>query len=313
MNQPLHNNAIPQHPAVAAQINEARNNVAPEPAAPEPTPTPPQSDNAQALFDAFDGPKSEPAPIPAPPVAAPQQAVSPQLPSQPQPPVEVPSIEDLLSGGNSPPVPQAQPQPVVQQPVPQVPVQPMQMPQAPDPAALQQQAIDFLMANEYKLSDEDRTRLISAPDEVLPRLAARMHVGIAQQLASQVAQAVPMMIQQHLESHVKAMQAETEFFSKFPKLNKAEWKPVIAESLQMIKQMKPQATREQLMAEGAALAAFRIQSQYGNRYQPPPQQQMQPVQPYVPVAPGGGMSPPINPNQAPNIWTELGSQDWNTW
>jgi hypothetical protein len=177
-------------------------------------------------------------------------------------------------------------------------------------AQLQTQAMNYLMANEYRLSDEDRTQLISAPDEVLPKLAARMHVGIATQLASQVAQAIPQMIQQHLETHVRAQKAEMEFFSRFPKLNRDEWKPTIAESLQMVRQMKPQATREEIMREGAALAAFRIQSQYGNRGVPRPPQPPLQHQPFTPMPAGGGFAPPANPSDA-NPWAQLAQEDWS--
>lgn len=309
MNQPLHNNAIPPHPGIVAQRQAA------DVAEPAPQPAPiesPRSDNSAALWDAFEGPR-EPVSSPEPPPSPPVQA-APQPPAMPATPPEVPpSVEELLAGGASAPTPQVTEPQQVQAPVPQA-----STPQAAQPfdmATVQKQAIDYLMANEYRLSDEDRNRLISAPDEVLPQLAARMHVGIATQLATQVAQAIPAMIQQHMDSHMKAQRAELEFFAKYPKLNRQEWKPIIAESLQMVKQMNPQAGRDEVIAKGAALAAFQINSRFGNSHQPqPPQPPRGPVQPYVPVAPGGGYSPPTNPNQQPNIWSDLASDpDFNPW
>jgi len=228
----------------------------------------------------------------------------------PELPPEIPqSVDELLAGGAPAPVQgHVEPQ---QAPAPAAP--PVGAPM--DFGALQKQAIDYLMANDYKLNDDDRTQLISAPDEVLPRLAARMHVGIASQLAQQVAQAIPSMIQQHMDTHMKAQRAEMEFFGRYPKLNRAEWKPVIAESLQMVKAMNPNATREQVISEGAALAAFRINSKYGqNHTPPPPQQQRSVAPPYVPFAPGGGISPPTNPNQSGNPFADLAADpDWNPW
>jgi hypothetical protein len=182
--------------------------------------------------------------------------------------------------------------------------------------ALQKQAIDYLMANEYRLTDEDRTRLISAPDEVLPQMAARMHVGIATQLAQQVAQAIPAMIQQHMDTHMKAQRAEMEFFGRYPKLNRPEFKPIIAESLYMVKNMNPQASREEIISKGAALAAFQIQSRFSNRQQPSaPQPPVRgSAQPYVPVAGGGGAVPPTNPAASANPWADLAADpDWNPW
>lgn len=306
MNQPLHNNAIPAHPAIVAQQVGAAAPVQ----APVSEPREVPQEQVNALWDAFEGPKEQDSSF-VPPPLPPVQTASPAMPA---PIAEVPvSVDDLLAGGASAPVQVQEPQqaqPVPQAPVPAAP--PVNV--APDMGQLQRQAIDYLMANEYKLNDDDRTQLISAPDEVLPKLAARMHVGIATQLAQQVAQAIPAMIQQHMDTHMKAQRAEMEFFGRFPRLNRPEWKPVIAESLQMVKQMNPNATREQVITEGAALAAFRINSKYGQNHTPqPPQQPRSASQPYVPFAPGGGAGPPTNPNQQSNPWADLAGQDWNTW
>lgn len=307
MNQPLHNNAIPPHPGIAVQQQQAA--TAAE-QAPAPAPSEP-SGQTQALWDAFDPPQA--ADPPPPPPSPPPMQVAPQPPPMPEPPPEVPaSVEELLGGGASAPAQAFEPP---QQPV-QAPPAPVQAPAAPvyDAAALQRQAMDYLMANDYRLNDEDRTQLISEPDVVLPKLAARMHVGIATQLAQQVAAALPVMIQQHMETHDRARRAEMEFFGRFPKLNRPEWKPVIAESLQMVKQMNPQATREEIISKGAALAAFQIQSRYGNRNVPQvPQPPRSSQSPYVPAAPGGGAPPPTNPAHGANVWDDLARGDFDPW
>lgn len=310
MNQPLHNNAIPAHPTIRAQ--QATAPAAPAPvSAPTPEPIAPSQEQSNALWDAFEGADSSPPPPPPPPVQA-----APQPPAMPEMPPEVPpSVDDLLAGAGSSAAPQVY-EPAVSQPQVEAPAPVPPPVSAPlDVGALQRQAIDYLMANEYKLNDEDRTQLISAPDEVLPKLAARMHVGIATQLAQQVAQAIPAMIQQHMDSHIKAQRAEMEFFGRYPKLNRAEWKPIIAESLQMVKQMNPNANRDQIINEGAALAAFRINSKYSQSHSPqPPQPPRASSPPYVPFAPGGGVTPPTNPNQQANIWSDLASDpDFNPW
>lgn len=310
MNQPLHNNAIPAHPGVAQQQKAA---VAAEPVS---APAPTERSESSALWDAFDE-RPEEGSSPSP-VASPTPSAEVQPPPAPPPVAELPpTVEELLGGGSSP-VGEA-PATTPEQPVPsqQPEVSPTQAGPPPiDMAAVQKQAIDYLMANEYKLTDEDRTRLISAPDEVLPQMAARMHVGIATQLAQHVAQAIPMMIQQQLDSHMKAQRAEMEFFASYPKLNRPEFKPIIAESLQMVRQMNPKARREEIIAKGAALAAFQIQSRYSGQARPtaPQPPARGPAAPYVPIASGGGAAPPTNPNQQPNIWADLASDpDFNPW
>lgn len=209
-------------------------------------------------------------------------------------------------------------------------------PQAPsaeqppiDPEALQKQAIEQLTNGMYALSEEDKTALIAEPDKVLPGLAARMHVTMQVQLAQQIAQILPGIIQGQLAQANKVQGLETSFFGTYPELNKPEFRQTVQESLAMIRQVNPQATRDEVMRDGAALAAVRLRTKLGSAQEPaqmpalpqnmplapPPAVQpavAQPQAPFTPAQSGGGSEPvvPIDPNQE-NIFTLLANDpDW---
>lgn len=209
---------------------------------------------------------------------------------------------------------QQAPQPPPEQPSPQ---------QQFDPAKLEEQAISNLMATEYALSDDDKNALIAEPDTVIPRLAARMHVRMQVQLAQQIAQILPGIVDNMIQQQGKVQKLEDQFFGKYPSLNKPEYRQTVQESLQMIRSVNPKANREQVMRDGAALAAVRLRQNLGESRQetprPPAPGNMplgnpapQPQAPFTPAQAGGVSEPvvPTNPNQD-NIFSILaGDDDW---
>lgn len=209
-------------------------------------------------------------------------------------------------------------------------------PQAPvavqpafDPAELEAKAIAQLTETEYALTEEDKTALIAEPDKVIPKLAARMHVRMQVQLAQQIAQILPGIIGNQLAQANRVQGLETSFFAQYPELNKPDFRKTVQESLAMIRQVNPQATRDEVMRDGAALAAVRLRTRIGAvQDQVPipalPQNMplatptavpLAPAQPQVPFTPAhsGGASEPVVPTDptAGNIFAELAMDpDW---
>ncbi len=336
------NTQIPAPPDVFFQ--QARASGVPVPGTPPPqSPSVPAPSNQAADFwgaMGVDGDISQlPAPSPPPsqdprlypPGQAPQAPPTPQqfpqqFPSQPVPTPQAPPV--ALSG--QPPIPQANDPfdinrllegisvPAPQPQAPQAP-QPQAMPQqqnvpaaAPPPAApsqeeLQRAAIEQLMPR-YQLSAEDDRGMISEPGRVVPKLAAQLHLSIAQDLAKVVHQMLPGMIREHTRATLGAQRAEMEFFGRYQALNRPEFQPIVAQSLSLVRQMNPQATREEVMQRGAMLAATEIRS----RFRPPAAQPQAPVAPYVP--PNGGSPAPVSHVQQPaNIWEQLAVGEINPW
>lgn len=288
-----------------------------------PPPAPPPSAQWPQAAPPVPG-QTPPAQVAPQPAATPQQQFQPFPQAQPAvaptaPPAVLPTAQDpfdinaLLAGVQLPtPAPvEPQPQQAVQPQLPVVPQQPGVQPQATPPALspeqMQQEAINALMPR-YQLSADDDRGMISEPGRVIPKLAAQLHLSIARDLAGVIGQMIPEMVRQHADRAIAGTRAQMEFFSQYPQLNRPEFKPYVAQALSLVRQMNPQATREEVVKRGALLAATEIRSRFSQR----PQQPQAPVAPYVP--PNGGGSAPVNGSPpAVDIWSQLGDGDMYPW
>jgi hypothetical protein len=159
---------------------------------------------------------------------------------------------------------------------------------------MQERLIDHLMGRDYAISEADQRRLIAEPEVVLPRLAARVHVNTMRDVGQQLAQALPALVNHMVEQKLAAQKHETEFYRRFPQLGHPQFRETVETSLAHVKALTPNITQDQLMMQGATLAAFRIRSAHrGQQPQAPaalPQMRM-PQSPFVPMSPGAGGVP----------------------
>lgn len=283
--QPTASRVIPSHPTQVARAAAQGNGTAPAPPAPNP--------QSQADWFARAGDSSDEAILPPEPPPAPE----PPVPQQAEP-QDLGDIDALLQdiGEPEPPV----------QPTPPAPTEPPAQPQpSADPTAMRKQAIDYLMANEYRMDDTTARRLISEPETVLPEIAARVHVNIMGDLGKRVSELLPTMVDAMVQQRLNAHSAELEFFGQFPQLNRPQFRPIVAQSLAFVRQTNPEFDRATLMREGATLAAYRIRRTF-RPAQANPQPGRAPVPPYTPVPPGGGAPMPQRPQEG-NIWAQMAS------
>lgn len=182
-----------------------------------------------------------------------------------------------------------------------------QQPQQPDLQTAQQQAIDHLAKQVYALSEEDAKALISEPDKIFPRLAAQLHMTVAQQIGSVIQQVLPQQVKGIVDGQMKAVRAEQEFFGRFPHLRNPKFRNVVLSSIKMAKAAEPGADREQIMESAAMLAAHRLKLQpKQQRQQPqqqPPAQQPQRRAAFVPAPPSA--APPVVTPPPKNPFEEL--------
>lgn len=246
----------------------------------------------------------------------PSGGAPPPAPSS-QPSTDLVNVDDLLGGGqfpqeppeaHQPQAPQGAPQPQgvqqpQQQPVQQQmapPQQQQQQQQDPTPEQLQTAAIDYLRGNTYKFDDAMARQALTEPEVVLPQLAARLHVNLVQEFATQMQRVLPTLVEREVQRRTASMEAKNEFFRRYPKLNNPAWYGVITESLQMASQLHAGKPREVIMQEGAALSAYRIRGQAPRAPAAPGR-----PQPFVPANPGGGgMQVPTNPTGV-NPWDQF--------
>lgn len=289
MNSPTEgNNAIPQHPQIAAQITAAQQG---QPAPQNPVGNEPSGEDESSGidFDSIFSDEEESVAQDETPVVSGVQSGDPLADLETLAGVEAPAEE----------APQPQTQPQAQQ---------TQAPQV-DMNDLESKAMQHLESTLYNLDDETRRKLVTEPDQVMPQLAARLHVQIVKNIATQLPQIVEQRVQQILSVRDAASRAERDFFGKYPQLAKPEFQGDVVKALTTIKTMKPQATREEIEREGAQLAAFNISQRMRKAGQRP---QARP-QPYRPATPAGRGAPPANTPQSTQeqFWADFaGDPNW---
>jgi len=289
------NPLIPSHPTIQAQHAQTGAPAPSNPAAPAASPAAPAAAEIDwlAMMDGND--TEEPQAVPPAPNGA-------QAPTG-QPPAQQPSeltAEQRLAIAESQGAPA--------QAAPTAPTPPVDANQAVA------QAERWLLDNTYKMDDEQKKKLISEPDVAIPQLAARMHVQIATQMAQYMQQAmqtlVPQMAVSAMQKQMGAFKAEQSFFSQYPALARAEYRPVVLKMLQTAKAMSPQADRATIMKDAAEMAAFKLKFQLTQPQAAPPQSQQQPRYPQTPaqmpfVPATGGAPPAAQSAPQANIFEEL--------
>lgn len=256
-----------------------------------------------------------PEPKPAQPAQAEpvKPAATASEPAKPDPGLATPAPTEATS-----PTPQAQPE------------QPNLDPYDPGTLAAhlaqnEEQVVQHVADNLFKLSDKDVEELESNTVGAIPKLLARSFVAAQKNFLMQLATLVPRMVQAHGEVTKRHSEAEGEFYSRWPDLKKDQaitmaGKPTTIGNLVMsyaavFRQMNPQASRKdaiEAVGPMVMMAAGVTPSVPGQTQQPQAQtspmaptngaRQPQPS-PFVPAGPSAAGAvpttrPELNPVEA---------------
>ena len=169
------------------------------------------------------------------------------------------------------------------------------------------------LTQEYAIPQDVASQYVTEPEKMLPELAARLHIRIATALGQVISQILPSVITPIVEQKLQAIKLENEFFQQYPQLTDQRFRPVVMHSIALARQVNPNATREQVMSDGAMLAATKLRiSLHAQGPAPVARQQAQVapprnngyVPPYQPVM-GGGAGLPTNPQVQINEFEAL--------
>jgi len=231
-------------------------------------------------------PPTEPAP-PAQPVVVPPPLVEPAPPAVTLPPVVV-----------QPPAAPEIPPPTAATPAP--------VELAPAMTEVQIKAkrgeLITAFASNYRLSEDDKVKLQSDPDEVLPRLAGNIAVDVLESVVRVVMGNIPQMIQATMQQAEVARGARDAFFTQFPDLNRPEYIPTLQQVTQMYRQMNPKVPYDKATeAIGRhARIMLGLASLEGSS---PAAAPALPLRPATPLQPGAAATRPAAP--AVNEWDAL--------
>ena len=215
---------------------------------------------------------------PVVPSAAPTPATS--TPTTATPPAGTPP-EQTPPAGTPPPVtptpsaPQVEPSPL------------------PDYAAWRSQREADLAAQTYSITDEDASKLLTEPETVLPRMAARMHMEVMESTVRVMQTMLPRLMQSVQQTEQREISAKSFFQTANPDLADPRLEPAIMEMGQVYRRLNPAASPEQAaQAIGHLVRASLGIAMPAQAAPAPTSAPAVPVVPFVPArgGPGGAVA-----------------------
>lgn len=172
-----------------------------------------------------------------------------------------------------------------QEPEPETPAEPVQesavptnqTPDGPPAEELLKQYVADLESS-YSIPEELSEKLQTEPEKVLPKLAAQVHMRVAQEIYRYMQAQLPEFIDGYVQTMSREMQAKQAFFSKWPDL--APYEDKVVEIGMMYRKMNPKASPDEVIQRVGELATNML----GLNKQQPQQR------PFRPAAPGSSGS-----------------------
>ena len=211
---------------------------------------------------------------PATPAVAPTPAATPTPPAA-TPPVQTPAVETPAPVAPTPSAPQVEPSPL------------------PDYAAWRSQREADLAAQTYSITDEDASKLLTEPETVLPRMAARMHMEVMESTVRVMQTMLPRLMQSVQQTEQREISAKSFFQTANPDLADPRLEPAIMEMGQVYRRLNPAASPEQAaQAIGNLVRASLGIAMPAQAAPAPTSAPAVPVVPFVPArgGPGGAVA-----------------------
>jgi len=102
---------------------------------------------------------------------------------------------------------------------------------------------------QYALSEDDAAALLTTPEEVLPKMAAAVHVAVIKNVLAHLPQILPNLIQQIQQTTGQETKAADEFYAVNPDLKDAQFTDAIKIAGQAFRQLNPTADRATAIAQ----------------------------------------------------------------
>lgn len=218
------------------------------------------------------------------------------------PPATPPVVPPAPPAAEIPPQPAAQP----------TPAQPGQPPA--DYQAWRQTRETELASTLYAINDADAQALLTEPETVLPRMAARMHMEVMESTMRALQSVLPQAIQGYTQHEQANTQAKQFFSGVNPDLANPAYEPYILQFGEVYRKVNPSAGPEEAARAIGSLvrSALGIAAPQQGVSAPPAMQVSQPAAP-VPFTPargsGTGSAPPAPANPFAQLANEFLNDD----
>lgn len=240
---------------------------------------------------------------PAPSKPAPTPPVTTPSPTQPTAPTATPPVSPQTPPAVSPaPAPATTP---VANPTPTAPVPGPSSPEpvsTPPETGLDEAREKFVtdLSGQFQLSADDADKLITNPNEVLPKMAARVVATAYEAIMRTLGAQLPMMLETYQAGTRLKNEVETEFFSAWPALK--EHGSVVENIGRAYRAGNPSATKDEAIRAIGAMAMVSLGLPLSPTAPQPPAPQAPPTSlpPHAPVV--GGPGPVSNQPRHVNLF-----------
>lgn len=156
-------------------------------------------------------PQAKVAPPPKPVVKEEAPKAAPKEPATEQPKVEAPKPAEPVKATETPKP--AEPAPVTPE------VQKVETPEERKAAYIKWRGDqEARLKTMYALSPEEGEQMLSKPEDVLPKMAARLHMDVYEAVLGEMQQHLPRIMTGLIEAHERVKENENKFFGQWPKL-----------------------------------------------------------------------------------------------
>lgn len=203
--------------------------------------------------------------------------VSPVAPITPAPVETTPKLEIVI-----PPTP-----------VPATP-QPIPASYTPEQIAAEREKLTQQYEQQYAMTEDEGTEVLRAPHEMLPKLAAKMHVQVTEATLVAIQQLLPQLLNRELKVAEDSRKARETFFGAWPGLNKPEHMDTLVRVGNSYRANNPGASIEQYIQEVGAMASILCKVPPGSSVVPTAPAAALAISSFTPAMPGGGTAAPAS-------------------
>lgn len=175
-------------------------------------------------------------------------------------------------------------------------------PQAAQPVVEEPQQFDWAkwesetttqLENEYRLTDEEATAMLTEPETILPKMAASVHARVVKNVLQQLPQVIANLVPHVLQQQTQEKSQRELFFSLNNDIADTKYATAIQQAGQLFRQLNPNASAEEAafavgnMVRASVGLPLKVQ---GAQATEAPAQSQPRTQPFVPAQGGGGGS-----------------------
>jgi hypothetical protein len=167
------------------------------------------------------------------------------------------------------------------------------------------------LAGQYTLAEDDARGMLTEPEVVLPKLAAKMHQQMLVAVQQTLYQQLPQLIHAVTEQRLVESDAQNRFFSRWPQLRPHQ--QAVVSVGQMYRAANPKATPEEAVEQIGRIVAMSLGIPDGTQAPPPApavttsMTRPVPSAPHRPAAAGG--TPMVTKPGEPNQWVAFADDD----